>query len=170
MPLDILSFTGISPSDSTTAFAKSSGGFKSSSSSSSGKSSTSGSSSKSTSGFSSGSFSKGSSSTNSDSSTSSKSDGAAKGFSSGSYSTTDKNKAEDSSNTNDTKSKNTQNYSNGSRTGSLLPFLGGFLSGSFFRPFYFGSGSSSLINVLALAGIFVLVIIFIKKYLNNKRK
>ena len=173
LPLDILSFTGISPSDSTTAFAKSSGrsssssskssssGFKSGSvGSSSGKSATS---SKSAEGFKSGSFSDSSSSTKSDSSTSSKSDGAAKGFGSGSYSTTDKNKTQDSSNTNDNKSDNTQNYSNGSHRGSFLPFVGGFLSGSFFRPFYFGSTSSSLLNVLVLGGIFVLVIIFIKK-------
>lgn len=72
-----------------------------------------------------------------------------------------------SSNTNDNKNTNTQTYNSGSNRHSFWPFFGG---GYFYRPFYFGSPASSLINTLVLAGVFVLAIILIKKYLNNKRK
>ena len=171
LPLDALSFVGINTSISTIAFAKSSSSGSRSSFSSSKFSS---SSSKSSSGFSSGFFNSSGSSSKSSTGTSndSTSSKSGEGFKSGNYSTTDKSNTVDSSastNTNNNKDNNTQTYNTGPSRSSFWPFFG-LGGGYFYRPFYFGSTSSSLINALVLAGIFVLAIILIKKYLNNKRK
>ncbi|MBA9000520.1 hypothetical protein [Clostridium saccharobutylicum] len=198
LPLDIFSVTGISPTNSICAYAKSSsssGSHSSSSSSSSSKSSSgfksgsvssnsSGSdtnssknstSSKSGEGFKSGSFSNSNSSnssTNSHSSSSSSSDGASKGFSSGSYSSTDKNKTADSTNSSDTNTNQDNNSHTYKNSSGGSPFWGFFGVGgnSFYRPSYFGSFPSMLMKTIVMAGIFILIIILIKIYLNKKRK
>lgn len=167
LSLDALSFVGINMHSSTIAFAKSSSsrsGFSSSKSISG--------SSKSSSGFSSGFFSGSSSSSKSSTGTSndSTSSKSGEGFKSGNFSSSSDSSStkSDSSASNNANNNNTQTYNTNPGRNSFWPFFG--WGGGYFRPFYFGSMASTLINTLVLAGILVLAIILIKKYLNNKRR
>lgn len=49
-----------------------------------------------------------------------------------------------------------------------MPFFFGGSGRSFYRPFYFGSMSSMIINTLTLAVIFIIIILIVKKYFNRK--
>ena len=106
------------------------------------------------------------------------------GFKSGSFSNSTESTKDSSTNSTSSDSKNSNSSSSANSSGSgqsysdtssrrgfsFSPFFFGGSGRYFYRPFYFGSMSSILINTIVMAIIFAIIVLLIKIYFNKKHK